>query len=130
MGFVSGGSGCPSGCDRGVGNSEKTQQMGNGPGTACVFFDVDSAEMPAGKELLTGGRERVTKALGITGKTFHSLRHSFITHFGPHMRPAELHYLVGHSNEATTERYQHRTAESRKEIRIAQSNILQFPEAL
>ena len=94
-----------------------------------VFFDMDSPDVPAGKGLLTRGLKQVCKSLDIMGRTFHSLRHSFITHFGPHMRPAELRYLVGHSNEATTERYQHRTEEGRKAIRAAQSNILPFPES-
>lgn len=91
-----------------------------------VFFDIDSLDIPAGKQLLTASLDRVTDALNITGRTFHSLRHSFITHFGPHMRPAELRYLVGHSNEVTTERYQHRTEEGRKEIQEVQRKILPF----
>ena len=94
-----------------------------------VFFDVDSPGIPAGKGLLTRGLKQVCRSLDITGRTFHSLRHSFITHFGPHMRPAELRYLVGHSNEATTERYEHRTEEGRKAIRDAQAKILPFPKA-
>jgi integrase len=104
---------------------KKVSRWETGP-EQFVFFNVDAPDIPVGKELLTGGLARVAKTLDITGKTFHSLRHSYITHFGPHMRPAELRYLVGHSNEATTERYQHRTDEGRQEIRDVQSKIIQF----
>jgi integrase len=80
-----------------------------------VFYSVDTAFRKA------------TKAAGLpAGRTFHCLRHTLISHASRALSPAALRYHVGHSNAATTERYEHVTAEDRVALEEAQARILPF----
>jgi len=98
--------------------------------SAFVFYAIDSDRRPMSKEAITLALQKAMKAAEIpTDRTFHCLRHSWITHATGQLPAHLLQRMAGHSQGATTERYQHVSDEHRKALADYASNIIQFEKA-
>jgi integrase len=95
-----------------------------------VFYDVNTPKLPIGKHTMCRGLTlAVTSAKLPGGRTFHCLRHTFISHASGSLSPASLRYHVGHAGAETTALYEHQTAGDRKALEDVQNRILPFPAA-
>ncbi len=94
-----------------------------------VFYSIESRRRPMSKEALGSALAKAIKAAGIpAGRTFHSFRHSWITHASGQLPAHVLQRMVGHTNDATTARYQHISEEQKQAMTEYQANIIQFPK--
>lgn len=98
--------------------------------TDFVFASISSRTFPITVAVIKKGLQKAMKLAKIPAdRTFHSFRHSFITH-GSGVLPAHiLQRLVGHRDDATTARYQHVSTEQREAMQKYQQSIIPFPEA-
>jgi integrase len=95
-----------------------------------VFFGTESAAVPMGKQALERALRNAMKAAKLpSGRLFHSLRHSLVSHAASTLSPAALMGFIGHRQEETTEGYQHVTDRDREAMREIQAKILPFKKA-
>ncbi len=95
-----------------------------------VFWSSETDRRPLSKEAIGGALQRAMRAAGLaSGRTFHSFRHSWITHASGQLPAHVLQQLVGHSNDATTARYQHVSDEQRKAVAEYTAKIIPFEKA-
>jgi integrase len=57
-------------------------------------------------------------------RTFHSFRHTYVSHLRGSISEAKLTRLVGHTNTAITDQYTHTSEEDLKAVRDAVSGII------
>lgn len=95
-----------------------------------VIFSVASPARPMEASTIRAELEKAMKRAKLpAGRSFHSFRHSFISH-RPHDLPLDVvQRVVGHVDDATTEGYSHTTNEHREAMRKYQASIIPFPEA-
>jgi integrase len=92
-----------------------------------VFFDLNTPKLPIGKHALSEGLKIAVKNSGLPGgRTFHCLRHTFISHVSGNISPASLRYHVGHSNAETTALYEHQTERDTKALKDVQNKMLPY----
>lgn len=73
-----------------------------------VFFTPSNKNRPIDIKVITDGLKKRMRAVGITGgQTFHSFRHTYVSHLRGSISEAKLIRLVGHTNTATTDKYTH-----------------------
>lgn len=90
-----------------------------------VFYQTDRSDRPLSSSAIQHGLERAVKAAELPeGRTFHSLRHSWISHCN--LPDHILRHMVGHTNAETTALYQHVTDKDREAIREYQRRIVPF----
>ncbi len=94
-----------------------------------VFFNTDDPSIPIGRTGLEKAFKRAMKAAKLPGgRTFHSFRHSLVSH-STGLSAAALKDFIGHTNLETTEGYQHVTNADRAALRKVQAKILPFKKA-
>lgn len=97
---------------------------------AFVFFNIKSAQAPLHKHGIEYALRSAMKAAKLPGgRTFHSFRHSLVSHASANLSQAALRDFIGHTNVETTERYQHVTDADRAAMREIQAKILPFKKA-
>ncbi len=102
----------------------KTSPYGSEP-ESFAFYSTSSMQYPADIKLITDGLKKRMKIVGISNdKTFHSFRHTYVSHLRGSISEAKLTRLVGHTNTAITDRYTHTSEEDLKVVRDAVSSII------
>jgi integrase len=75
-----------------------------------VFFSMMNHLRPVSYDVLTKGLKVAVKKAGLPpGRSFHNLRHTYVSHAIHKLSPAALRDYIGHSDLKTTEGYQHLT---------------------
>ena len=97
---------------------------------AFVFFSAGNERQPIDDRVITKELKARMEAAGISGgQTFHSFRHTYISHLRGVVPEAKLRAIVGHSSAETTNRYTHQTAEDRAAIRGAVNGLVPIQTA-
>jgi integrase len=95
-----------------------------------VFYNIDTVKRPVAKLTIIKGLRDAMKAAKLPpGRTFHSFRHTLMSGGSDHLPVHVLQRMVGHSNDATTAKYQHVTDEQRQAMQDYQAKIIPFPKA-
>lgn len=95
-----------------------------------VFFGIESATVPIGKRALSNALFAAMKKAKIPGgRTFHSFRHSIVSHAAGRLSQAALRDIFGWTNTSTPKRYQHITEADRESLRDIRKQILPFKKA-
>ena len=97
----------------------------HGAGDHFVFWGPSEAE-PVPKHILTRGLKAAMKQAGIpaTGRTFHSLRHTYVSLLRHEIGADRVRQIVGHTSTAMTDAYTHETAEDREIVRKASEGLV------
>ncbi len=102
----------------------KTSPYGSEP-ESYIFYSTSSMQRPVDIKLITEGLKKRMKTIGINGgRTFHSFRHTYVSHLRGSIPEAKLIRLVGHTNTAITDQYTHTSEEDLKAVRDAVSGII------
>lgn len=104
----------------------RLHKWGEGAGR-YVFFNINSEKSPVAKlTIINGLRKAMEKAKIPKGPTFHSFRHTWIAHSSGVLPHHVVQMMVGHTNDITTQKYQHVTKEQREAVSKYQQTIIPF----
>ena len=92
---------------------------------AFVFCSPSSVQRPADYKVIDKAlRARMTAEKITGGQTFHSFRHTYVSHLRGAIPEAKLIRIVGHTNTVTTDKYTHTSEEDRKAVKAAVDGLL------
>ena len=92
---------------------------------AFVFCSPSSVQRPVDYKVIdTALRARMLAEKITGGQTFHSFRHTFVSHLRGAIPEAKLIRIVGHTNTITTDRYTHTSEEDLEAVRVAVDGLL------
>jgi integrase len=96
-----------------------------------VFFSSEARTYPIDNKVIEKGLFGRIKEAGIAreGGSFHSFRHSYVSHLRGKLPEGKLIRFVGHTNLGTFDRYCHATDDDREAVRQVVAGLLPAQKA-